>query len=146
MKKAVICLICVVSLGLAAPGAMAADDPSVDAPVSVQLAQDSEGPALPDPLPDEQMPPEAPIPDAPPPQVEDQPIPQHIQAEPHFIALDEVVGAIAASYPGRMLSASGPSASGGGYVYRIKWLTDDGAVLYIDADAESGSILSVEGA
>jgi uncharacterized membrane protein YkoI len=34
---------------------------------------------------------------------------------------------------------------GGGYVYRIKWLTDGGAVLYIIADAESGAILSVDG-
>ena len=41
--------------------------------------------------------------------------------------------------------ASGPVPSGGGYVYRIKWLTDDGAVLYVIADAETGEILSVEG-
>ena len=62
-----------------------------------------------------------------------------------FAPLEQVLRQVAGRYPGRQLSVSGPSPSGGGYVYRIKWLTQDGAVLYIVADAESGAILSVDG-
>lgn len=62
-----------------------------------------------------------------------------------FVPLEAVLRQIERRYPGHQLSVSGPSSGGGGYVYRIKWLTDDGAVLYIVADAESGAILSVDG-
>lgn len=62
-----------------------------------------------------------------------------------FVPLETVLRQIERRYSGHQLSVSGPSPGGGGYVYRIKWLTDDGAVLYIIADAESGAILSVDG-
>ncbi|MFO1236779.1 MAG: PepSY domain-containing protein [Alphaproteobacteria bacterium] len=62
-----------------------------------------------------------------------------------FVPLEIIFGDLRALYSGHQLSASGPVPSGGGYVYRIKWLTDDGAVLYVIADAETGEILSVEG-
>lgn len=62
-----------------------------------------------------------------------------------FVPLESVLASLRAQYSGHHLSVSGPSRSGGGYVYRIKWLTEDGAVLYVVADAETGAILSVEG-
>lgn len=62
-----------------------------------------------------------------------------------FVALEEVLDAVRSEYPGHQLSVSGPSQSGEGYVYEIKWLTDEGAVLYIVVDAETGGILSVDG-
>lgn len=62
-----------------------------------------------------------------------------------FVPLEVIFADLRAQYSGHQLSASGPVPAGGGYVYRIKWLTDDGAVLYVIADAETGDILSVEG-
>lgn len=61
------------------------------------------------------------------------------------VPLERVLRAIAKRYPGHQLSVSGPSEAGGVQVYRIKWLTDAGAVLYIIANAENGSIMSVDG-
>ena len=62
-----------------------------------------------------------------------------------FVPLEQVLEQVRASHPGHQLSVSGPAKRGQGYVYQIKWLTDEGAVLYIVVDAESGSILSVDG-
>lgn len=62
-----------------------------------------------------------------------------------FVPLERVLRQIERRYPGHQLGVSGPMPAGGGFVYRIKWLTDDGAVLYIVADAETGAILSVDG-
>lgn len=62
-----------------------------------------------------------------------------------FVPLEEIFATLRRDYSGHQLSVSGPAPQDGGYVYRIKWLTDDGAVLYVVADAETGDILSVEG-
>ncbi len=62
-----------------------------------------------------------------------------------FVPLESVLADLRSQYSGHQLSVSGPSRTGDGYVYRIKWLTEDGAVLYVVADAETGEILSVEG-
>lgn len=67
------------------------------------------------------------------------------QMAQNFVPLERVLASLRRQYSGHHLSVSGPSRSGGGYVYRIKWLTEGGAVLYVVADAESGAILSVEG-
>lgn len=68
-----------------------------------------------------------------------------VQVAQDFVPLERVLASLRRQYSGHHLSVSGPSRAGGGYVYRIKWLTDGGAVLYIVADAQSGAILSVEG-
>lgn len=62
-----------------------------------------------------------------------------------FVPLESVLAGLRDQYSGHQLSVSGPSRTGDGYVYRIKWLTEDGAVLYVVADAVTGDILSVEG-
>lgn len=66
-------------------------------------------------------------------------------ARGEYFPLESILKTIERRYPGHQLSVSGPSKGGNGYVYRIKWLTEGGAVLYIIADAESGAILSVDG-
>lgn len=70
---------------------------------------------------------------------------EHAERERDFVPLERVLRQIERRYSGHQLSVSGPMPGGGGYIYRIKWLTDDGAVLYIIADAESGAIISVDG-
>ncbi len=71
--------------------------------------------------------------------------PPRIQMAQDFVPLESILADLQNQYSGHQLSVSGPSRQGGGFVYRIKWLTEDGAVLYIVADAETGQILSVEG-
>ncbi|MFT3809250.1 MAG: PepSY domain-containing protein [Micropepsaceae bacterium] len=71
--------------------------------------------------------------------------PAHIRLAQDFVPLESILADLASQYSGHQLSVSGPSRSGDGFVYRIKWLTEDGAVLYVVADAETGQILSVEG-
>lgn len=74
-----------------------------------------------------------------------EPQPRPMRMAQDFVPLEQILGDLRSQYSGHQLSVSGPSRSGGGYVYRIKWLTEDGAVLYVVADAETGAILSVEG-
>lgn len=71
--------------------------------------------------------------------------PPRIQMAQDFVPLESILADLQDQYSGHQLSVSGPSREDGGFVYRIKWLTEDGAVLYIVADAETGQILSVEG-
>lgn len=73
------------------------------------------------------------------------PAPAPFQMAQDFVPLESVLADLRSQYSGHHLSVSGPSRAGDGFVYRIKWLTEDGAVLYVVADAETGEILSVEG-
>jgi uncharacterized membrane protein YkoI len=64
---------------------------------------------------------------------------------PRLLPLGVVLAGIAQRFPGRHLDADGPFERGGRWIYRVKWLTPDGQVLIIFADAETGQILSVNG-
>ncbi|HTW34615.1 MAG TPA: hypothetical protein VMD53_08350 [Rhizomicrobium sp.] len=56
--------------------------------------------------------------------------------------LDRILPTVRAGRPGRFYDAEGPFPDGyGGYHYRIKWLTPQGRVIWLDADARSGRIL-----
>ena len=56
--------------------------------------------------------------------------------------LDRVLPNVRAGRPGRFYDAEGPFPDGyGGYHYRIKWLTPQGRVIWLDADARSGRVL-----
>jgi hypothetical protein len=56
--------------------------------------------------------------------------------------LDRVLPNVRAGRPGRFYDAEGPFPDGyGGYHYRIKWLTPEGRVVWLDADARSGRVL-----
>lgn len=82
---------------------------------------------------------------APPPRTEVGTRQPPVQVAQDFVPLERVLASLRRKYSGHHLSVSGPTRMQGGYVYRIKWLTDEGAVLYIVADAQSGAIVSVEG-
>ena len=59
--------------------------------------------------------------------------------------LEAILANIARNYPGYHIDVNGPFESDGRFVYRIKWLTPDGRVLIIIADAQTGQILGVRG-
>ncbi|HTT84662.1 MAG TPA: hypothetical protein VMF67_14380 [Rhizomicrobium sp.] len=56
--------------------------------------------------------------------------------------LDRILPAIRSGRPGRFFDAEGPFPDpAGGWHYRIKWLTPEGRVLWLDADARTGRVL-----
>jgi hypothetical protein len=58
--------------------------------------------------------------------------------------LDRILPNVRNGRPGRFYDAEGPFPDGyGGYHYRIKWLTPDGRVVWLDTDARSGRVLGV---
>ena len=56
-------------------------------------------------------------------------------------SLDTIINIIRRSFPGQVSDVQGPF----GGRYRVIWLTPDGRVLWVDADARTGRILGVEG-
>jgi uncharacterized membrane protein YkoI len=62
-----------------------------------------------------------------------------------LVPLEAILANIARIYPGYHIDVDGPYPAGGRLVYRIKWLTPDGRVIIIIADAETGQILSQRG-
>lgn len=59
-----------------------------------------------------------------------------------LLPLEEVLANVARTYPGHHLNVDGPFARNGRWIYRIKWLTPDGRVLIVFADAETGQVLN----
>ena len=56
--------------------------------------------------------------------------------------LDRILPGIRNSRPGRFYDAEGPYPdAAGGWHYRIKWLTPEGRVVWLDADARTGRVL-----
>ncbi|HEY2446981.1 MAG TPA: hypothetical protein VGI20_14690 [Rhizomicrobium sp.] len=56
--------------------------------------------------------------------------------------LDRILPGIRNERPGRFYDAEGPFADPmGGWHYRIKWLTPEGRVVWLDADARTGHVL-----
>ena len=62
-----------------------------------------------------------------------------------LLPLEVVLANVAARFPGHHLAVDGPFNRDGRWIYRIKWLTPDGRVLIVFADAETGQILDVRG-
>jgi uncharacterized membrane protein YkoI len=60
-----------------------------------------------------------------------------------LLPLEAVLASVARQIPGHHLDANGPFPRGGRWIYRIKWLTPDGRVLIVIADAQTGQILDV---
>src|SRR5579871_60769 len=61
-------------------------------------------------------------------------------------SLDEILNGIRRQRPGSLADVQGPNPSAaGGSRYRLKWLTPDGRVLWLDTDARTGRVLGVEG-
>ena len=62
-------------------------------------------------------------------------------------SLDEILNGIRRQRPGSLADVQGPNAGPAGEPhYRLKWLTPDGRVLWLDTDARTGRVLGVEGA
>ncbi len=58
--------------------------------------------------------------------------------------LDRILPQIRNGRPGRFYDAEGPFPdANGGYHYRIKWLTPQGRVIWLDTDARSGRVLGI---
>jgi hypothetical protein len=56
--------------------------------------------------------------------------------------LDRILPGIRNGRPGRFFDAEGPFPDGlGGWHYRIKWLTPEGRVTWLDADARTGRVI-----
>ena len=56
--------------------------------------------------------------------------------------LDRILPGIRSSRPGRFYDADGPYPDlAGGWHYRIKWLTPEGRVIWLDADARTGRVI-----
>lgn len=64
---------------------------------------------------------------------------------PQLLPLEIVLGNVAARFPGHHLDVDGPSFRDGRWIYRIKWLTPDGRVLIVFADAQTGQVLGHRG-
>jgi hypothetical protein len=64
---------------------------------------------------------------------------------PSLLPLEVVLGNVAAQFPGHHLGVEGPFQRDGRWIYRIKWLTPDGRVLIVFADAQTGQVLGHRG-
>jgi hypothetical protein len=61
-------------------------------------------------------------------------------------SLGEILNGIRRERPGNLADVQGPNIGPGGDArYRLKWLTPDGRVLWLDTDARTGRVLGVEG-
>jgi len=61
-------------------------------------------------------------------------------------SLDEILNGIRRERPGSLADVQGPNTGAQGEPhYRLKWLTPDGRVLWLDTDARTGRVLGVEG-
>jgi hypothetical protein len=59
--------------------------------------------------------------------------------------LDRILPQVRDSYPGTFYDADGPFPDGhGGYRYRIKWLTPEGRVIWLDTDARTGRVVGTD--
>jgi len=61
-------------------------------------------------------------------------------------SLDQILGGIRRERPGSLADVEGPNPGPSGEPhYRLKWLTPDGRVLWLDTDARTGRVLGVQG-
>src|SRR5215475_7233176 len=61
-------------------------------------------------------------------------------------SLDQILNDIRRSRPGNLADVEGPNAGPSGEPhYRLKWVTPDGRVQWLDTDARTGRVLGVEG-
>jgi hypothetical protein len=69
---------------------------------------------------------------------ERRPVPYAYNVQP----LDRILPGIRNGRPGRFFDAEGPYPDAvGGWHYRIKWLTPEGRVVWLDADARTGRVI-----
>jgi len=61
------------------------------------------------------------------------------------LPLDRLLPRIRQQQPGQLSDVQGPFAGPRGAHYRVKWLTPDGRVIWLDTDARTGQVLGVRG-
>ena len=60
--------------------------------------------------------------------------------------LDRLLPEIRRSHPGKFYDAEGPSRGPDGQLhYHLKWMTPDGRLVWLDADARTGRVLGIAG-
>lgn len=65
---------------------------------------------------------------------------------PNVRPLDRILPQIRQGHPGTFYDAEGPYPDEfGNPHYHIKWMTPDGRVIWLDTDARTGRVLSVQG-
>jgi hypothetical protein len=70
---------------------------------------------------------------------------EHIRSG-EILPLDRLLPDIRRSHPGTFYDAEGPiPGPNGDYRYRLKWMTPEGRIIWLDADARTGRVLGVEG-
>jgi hypothetical protein len=58
--------------------------------------------------------------------------------------LDRLLPQISRSHPGQFFDAHGPTTNAdGSQHYHLKWMTPDGRILWLDADARTGRVLGL---
>jgi hypothetical protein len=58
------------------------------------------------------------------------------------LPLGRVLPGIRSGYPGRFYDAEGPYPDSAGVLhYRIKWMTPDGRIIWLDTDARTGRVI-----
>lgn len=58
--------------------------------------------------------------------------------------LDRILPMVRSGHPGRFYDAEGPFPdANGGYHYRLKWLTPEGRIIWLDADARTGRVTGI---
>src|SRR5437764_823766 len=64
------------------------------------------------------------------------------QAQP----LDRILPELRRNHPGRFYDAEGPYMGGDGQMhYRVKWMTPEGRIVWLDTDARTGRVLGTGG-
>jgi hypothetical protein len=64
---------------------------------------------------------------------------------PDVQPLDRVLPQVRSRYPGTFYDADGPFMDQGGNPhYRLKWMTPEGRVMWLDTDARTGRVIGVE--
>ena len=62
--------------------------------------------------------------------------------EPGVLPLDRILPGIRREYPGQFFDADGPTPGPGGTMHsHLKWMTPDGRIAWLDADARTGRVL-----
>src|SRR5215472_4065952 len=60
--------------------------------------------------------------------------------------LDRILPEIRRNHPGRFYDAEGPFMGGDGQMhYRVKWMTPEGRIVWLDTDAHTGRVLGTGG-
>ncbi|MBV8800871.1 MAG: hypothetical protein JO208_13820 [Alphaproteobacteria bacterium] len=68
----------------------------------------------------------------------------HPRGPGEAVPLDRILPHIRSAHPGTFSDVDGPFADPAGRLhYRIKWLTPDGRVIWLDTDARTGHLLGV---